>query len=61
MIVTPMKGGVAVQSTLDDECFAKLINYHVERGTRAMAGTTGESATLTFEEHCRVIERAVSS
>ena len=41
--------------------FAKLINYHVEHGTRAIvaAGTTGESATLTFEEHCRVIERAV--
>ena len=60
-IVTPMKGGVAVQSTLDDGCFAKLIDYHVERGTRAIvaAGTTGESATLTFEEHCRVIERAV--
>jgi len=60
-IVTPMKGGAAVQSALDDECFAKLINYHVEHGTRAIvaAGTTGESATLTFEEHCSVIERAV--
>ena len=60
-IVTPMKGGAAVQSALDDECFAKLINYHVECGTRAIvaAGTTGESATLTFEEHCSVIERAV--
>ena len=60
-IVTPMKGGVAMQSALDDECFAKLINYHVEHGTEAIvaAGTTGESATLTFEEHCRVIDRAV--
>ena len=60
-IVTPMKGGVSPLSDLDDECFEKLIDHHVENGTSAIvaAGTTGESATLTFEEHCRVIERAV--
>ena len=60
-IVTPMEGGVALQSSLDNECFEKLINYHIRNGTRAIvaAGTTGESATLTFDEHCRVIERAV--
>ena len=60
-IVTPMEGGVALQSSLDNECFEKLINYHIRHGTRAIvaAGTTGESATLTFDEHCRVIERAV--
>lgn len=61
-IVTPMKGGVTPQSELDDESFEKLINFHIESGTKAIvaAGTTGESATLTFEEHCRVIERAVA-
>jgi len=60
-IVTPMGGGVSLESQLDDQCLKKLIDFHVENGTKAVvaAGTTGESATLTFEEHCKVIENIV--
>ncbi len=60
-IVTPMGGGVSPESELDDQCLKKLIDFHVENGTKAVvaAGTTGESATLTFEEHCEVIEKIV--
>ena len=60
-IVTPMRGGVSPESELDDKCLENLIDFHVENGTKAVvaAGTTGESATLTFEEHCQVIEKIV--
>lgn len=52
-IVTPMKENGEV----DYEAFAKLIDYQVENGTDAIivCGTTGESSTLTHEEHIDVI------
>lgn len=39
---------------------AKLIRFHIGAGTEAfvIAGTTGESATLTRDEHIELIERA---
>jgi 4-hydroxy-tetrahydrodipicolinate synthase len=39
----------------------ELINFHVDNGTDAIiiAGTTGESSTLTMEEHRQVIRAAV--
>ncbi|WP_165312009.1 4-hydroxy-tetrahydrodipicolinate synthase [Vibrio ziniensis] len=39
----------------------KLVDYHVEAGTDAIVavGTTGESSTLTIEEHVKVVEKAV--
>jgi len=56
-IVTPMHpdGGV------DFDAFGRLIEFHVESGTDGLvvAGTTGESATLTKSEHVAVIAAAV--
>jgi 4-hydroxy-tetrahydrodipicolinate synthase len=56
-IVTPMleNGG------LDLPAFRKLIDWHIEEGTNALVvvGTSGESATLTVEEHVLMIETAV--
>jgi 4-hydroxy-tetrahydrodipicolinate synthase len=47
--------------SLDTESLAKLVEYHVENGTDAIVavGTTGESATLDEEEHCRVVRQVV--
>ncbi|XBC41860.1 MAG: 4-hydroxy-tetrahydrodipicolinate synthase [Buchnera aphidicola (Kaburagia rhusicola rhusicola)] len=52
-LITPMdENGNICQTSLK-----KLINYHVENGTTAIVsvGTTGESATLSQEEHIEVI------
>ena len=56
-IVTPMKADGA----LDYEALARLVEFHIENGTDAIiaVGTTGESATLDFEEHIRVVRRMV--
>ncbi len=39
----------------------KLVDYHVEAGTNGIVavGTTGESATLTVEEHVKVVMKTV--
>jgi 4-hydroxy-tetrahydrodipicolinate synthase len=56
-LVTPM----TPDGALDYEALGKLVEFHVENGTDAIVsvGTTGESATLDFEEHCTVIRRTV--
>ena len=56
-LVTPFKNGVIDEKALDG-----LIDFHVRSGTHGLVpcGTTGESATLTPEEHDRVIEMTVS-
>ncbi|PKO20184.1 4-hydroxy-tetrahydrodipicolinate synthase [candidate division BRC1 bacterium HGW-BRC1-1] len=55
-VVTPFRGG-----ELDEAAFARLIEYQITNGTTGIipCGTTGESATLSHEEHERVIELAV--
>jgi len=60
-LVTPMTGGVKPDSELDWASLERLIDFHVENGTDGIVavGTTGESATLTEEEHCEVIRRTV--
>ena len=52
-LITPFKNNV-----LDEENYIKLINFHIENGTNGLvpAGTTGESPTLSHEEHQKVIE-----
>ena len=57
-IVTPFKGGKVDEKSLGD-----LIEWHISRGTNAIVpcGTTGESATLEYEEHYRVIEITVKA
>ena len=55
-IVTPFKNG-----KIDEKKFRDLIEFHIKNGTSGIVpcGTTGESATLSFEEHDRVIEITV--
>ncbi len=55
-IVTPFKKG-----RIDEEAYGALIDFHLRAGTHGIVpcGTTGESATLTHEEHRRVIELTV--
>ncbi len=56
-IVTPMKDNFEVNY----EKLEELIEFQVKEGTDAIiiAGTTGESSTLTMEEHREVIRSAV--
>ncbi len=56
-IVTPMHP----DGRVDFDAFASLIEFHVEAGTAGLvvAGTTGESATLTKPEHVSVIATAM--
>jgi 4-hydroxy-tetrahydrodipicolinate synthase len=55
-LVTPMHDDGAV----DFPCLERLVDWHIAEGTDALviAGTTGESATLTRGEHCEVIRVA---
>ncbi|WP_309498477.1 4-hydroxy-tetrahydrodipicolinate synthase [Sulfurovum sp.] len=55
-LITPFKNG-----TLDEATFAKLIQRQIDNGIDAVCpvGTTGESATLSYEEDRRCIEIAV--
>ena len=57
-LITPFKGG-----ELDESKYAKLIERQIRLGTDWIVpvGTTGESATLSHEEHQRCIEIAVAS
>lgn len=57
-MVTPMKP----DGEVDDAALARLIEFHIENGTDAIVavGTTGESATIDFDEHCRLIQRFVT-
>ena len=56
-LVTPMTETGAV----DYEAFGRLINWQIEQGINALVvcGTTGESSTLTDEEHREVLEFAL--
>ncbi len=55
-LITPFK-----DNNLDEECYIKLINFHLENGTNGLvpAGTTGESPTLSHREHEKVIELCI--
>jgi 4-hydroxy-tetrahydrodipicolinate synthase len=55
-IATPFRDG-----RVDEEAFRRLIEYQLTNGTSAIVpcGTTGESATLTHDEHHRVIDLAI--
>lgn len=60
-LVTPMKAGVSPDTALDWAALQRLVDFHVHNQTDGIVsvGTTGESATLTEEEHCEVIRRTV--
>jgi len=56
-IVTPMQQGGA----LDLPALGRLIDFQIENGTAGIVivGTTGESPTVSVEEHCRLIQAAI--
>ena len=55
-LITPFK-----EDRLDESNYIKLINYHLENGTHGLVpgGTTGESPTLSHDEHKRIIDLSV--
>ena len=57
-IVTPFKNG-----KVDEKALGDLIEFHIKNGTDVIVpcGTTGESATLSHEEHHRVVEFTVKA
>jgi 4-hydroxy-tetrahydrodipicolinate synthase len=57
-IVTPFKKG-----KVDEKAYGDLIEWHIAQGTNAIVpcGTTGESSTLDYKEHFRVIDIAVKT
>jgi 4-hydroxy-tetrahydrodipicolinate synthase len=52
-LITPFKN-----NKLDEDAYISLIHFHLKNGTSGLvpAGTTGESPTLSHEEHQKVIE-----
>lgn len=56
-LATPME----TDGSVDLVALARLVEFHIENNTDAIVavGTTGESATLDFDEHCDVIRQIV--
>lgn len=56
-LVTPFDS----QGKINEQELEKLINWHIEKKTDAIlvCGTTGESATLSHDEHKRVVDLAI--
>jgi 4-hydroxy-tetrahydrodipicolinate synthase len=57
-LVTPFRDGV-----VDEDGLRRLVEWHIEQGTPSLSpvGTTGESPTLSHEEHERVIALVVEA
>lgn len=57
-LVTPFKNGA-----VDYDALKHLVEWHIAQGTHGLVpvGTTGESPTLTHEEHERVVEEVVKA
>ena len=55
-LITPFKN-----NELDVDTYIKLIHFHIQNGTHGLvpAGTTGESPTLSHDEHQKVIELCI--
>lgn len=55
-LVTPFKDG-----KLDEKAFRDLVDWQIAEGSHGLVpvGTTGESPTLTAEEHCQVVDWCV--
>ena len=56
-IITPFNA----EGNFDEESYRQLIEFQIENGTDVIVpcGTTGESATLNYEEHNRVIKTCI--
>ncbi|MCB4821463.1 4-hydroxy-tetrahydrodipicolinate synthase [Roseicella aerolata] len=58
-LITPMRS----DGSLDDKAFVELVEWQIAEGTEGLipVGTTGESPTLSHEEHKRVVELCVEA
>jgi 4-hydroxy-tetrahydrodipicolinate synthase len=56
-LITPF-----LNDKLDEDNYIRLIHHHIDSGTNGIvpAGTTGESPTLSHDEHRKVIELAIN-
>ena len=54
-LITPFKDDI-----FDEKSFIKIIEWHIKQGTQGIVpcGTTGESPTLSHDEHKKVVELA---
>jgi 4-hydroxy-tetrahydrodipicolinate synthase len=52
-LVTPFRDG-----NVDEVAFRRMVDWQIEQGSSALVpcGTTGESATLSYDEHYRIID-----
>ena len=57
-LITPFKGG-----TVDEKAFQSLVDWQIKEGTQGLVpcGTTGESPTLSHDEHRRVVELCIEA
>ena len=57
-LITPMRDG-----TVDEEAFRRFVEWQITNGTDGLVpvGTTGESPTLSHEEHHRVVEICIEA
>lgn len=57
-IITPFKDG-----KIDEKAYGELIDFHISNGTDGIVpcGTTGESATLSYDEHNRLVRFTVEA
>ena len=56
-LITPMRE----DGTVDEKAYADFVDWQIKEGTHGVipVGTTGESPTLSHEEHRRVVEIAI--
>jgi 4-hydroxy-tetrahydrodipicolinate synthase len=57
-LITPFRNG-----GVDEKCFQDFVDWQIKEGTDALVpvGTTGESPTLSHEEHMRVVELCIEA
>jgi len=57
-LITPFRDGV-----VDEDAFVRIVEWQLNEGTHGLVpvGTTGESPTLSHDEHKRVVELAVKT
>ncbi len=57
-LITPFKNG-----TIDKDSFINIVKWHITQGTKGIVpcGTTGESPTLSHDEHKEIVELAVEA
>ena len=57
-LITPFRNGA-----VDEKAFQSLVEWHIQEGTHGLVpcGTTGESPTLSHDEHKRVVELCIET